>query len=139
MQVPQPHRTPELLEQEPEVHRFEDLGIDAKEAAEWRAAGFGPFEAALAHGDGFTASIAVHYRHQLKQTARSWAREGLDSEEGLGWHRAGFTAKDAARWRAKGADVETARSRRSGYGTRELVREGAAPADRSAGTPTRMQ
>ncbi|HZU80765.1 MAG TPA: hypothetical protein VE991_12685 [Acidimicrobiales bacterium] len=96
-------------------YRFEELGIDAKDAADWSDVGFGPFEAALAHGDGFTPSIIEHYRHQLERIARSWAEVGLDCAEGLQWHRAGFAAKEAASWRAQGVDVETARARRAGY------------------------
>ena len=55
----------------------------------WKAISFGPFEAAMAHGDGFTPSSAVHYRHQLHKIARSWGHVGFSTTEGLRWHRAG--------------------------------------------------
>jgi hypothetical protein len=117
MQVAEEHHARERLEVEPDIDRFEQLGIDANEGAAWRAAGVGPFEAALAHGDGITPSTIVHYRHQLQRIASAWVREGLDSADGLEWHRAGFAAKEAAGWRAAGIDLERARARRSGYGT----------------------
>ena len=100
---------------EPELDRWETLGIDPPAVGAWEAIGFGPFEGAMAHGDGFTPLGAVPYRHQLKRTARRWARSGFDSSEGLRWHRAGFSVRDALRWRSLGIDVETARSRRAGY------------------------
>jgi hypothetical protein len=78
--------------------------------------GFGPFGAALAHGDGFTPSFATHgYSHQLRKTADRWTRVGLDSAEGLRWHRAGFGIKEATRWRSRATDVESARNQRAGY------------------------
>jgi hypothetical protein len=92
-----------------------DLGVHAEDVAAWKAEGFGRFDAALAQGDGFTPSIAVHYRRQLRRVARTWVRQGLDSLEGLRWHRAGFAAADALRWRSQGVDVATARIRRDGY------------------------
>jgi hypothetical protein len=92
-----------------------DLGVHAEDVAAWKAEGFGPFHAALAQGDGFTPSIAVHYRRQLRRVARTWVRQGLGSPEGLSWHRAGFAASGAVRWRSQGVDVATARIRRDGY------------------------
>lgn len=92
-----------------------DLGVHAKDVAAWKAEGFGPFDAALAQGDGFTPTIVRPYRRQLQRVARTWVRQGLDSLEGLHWHQAGFTAADAQRWMSQGVDVATTRIRRDGY------------------------
>jgi hypothetical protein len=92
-----------------------DLGISAEDVSEWKANGFGAFEAALAQGDGFTPSFARHYRNQLRRIADTWIREGLDSVEGLHWHRAGFAAADAVQLRSQGVDVSTAQIRREGF------------------------
>jgi len=92
-----------------------DFGVHAEDVAAWKAEGFGPFDAALAQGDGFTPSISIHYRRQLRRVARAWVRQGLGSLEGLRWHQAGFAAADALRWRSQGVDVATARIRRDGY------------------------
>ena len=105
-----------------------DLGVHAKDVAAWKAEGFGPFDAAMAQGDGITPTIAGPYRHQLRRTARRWVRQGLGSLEGPVWHQAGFTAADAQRWRSQGVDVATARIRRDGYG-RGSTRTGLPGAD----------
>lgn len=104
-----------VVEEQPDAPSWEELGVGPKEVAGWEAIGFGPFEAAMAKGDGFTASIAVHYRHQLQRLARSWERNGLGSAEGLRWHRAGFAVGEAKSWQRQSVDVETARAWRSGY------------------------
>lgn len=122
---------PEVVE-EVDDHRWDDLGVHPEDVAEWKAQGFGPFEAAMAQGDGFTPSVVSHYRQQFLQVVGSWVREHLDSEEGLRWHRAGFAAKEAVRWRAEGMDVEAARARRARYGTDRITR-GKRPAERSVG------
>ncbi len=95
--------------------QWAELGVPAQDVAQWKAQGFGPFEAALAQGDGFSPSIVTHYRRQLLRIARAWERQCLDSAEGLHWHRAGFAVPDAVRWRAQGVDVATARIHRDGY------------------------
>ncbi len=92
-----------------------DLGVHAEDVAAWKAEEFGPFDAALAQGDGFTPLIAIHYRRQLRRITRTWVRQGLSSLEGQRWHQAGFAAADALRWRAQGVAVVTARIRRDGY------------------------
>jgi len=95
--------------------RWSNLGVRDDDIAGWKAEGFGPFDAALAQGDGFTPTIVGPYRRQLRRVARTWVRQGLGSLEGLVWHQAGFTAADAQRWRSQGVDVATARIRRDGY------------------------
>jgi hypothetical protein len=102
-------------EPEPGKEDWEAFGIDQGEASGWDALGFDAFDAALAHGDGFTPSFAVHYREQLLKTADSWRRMGLNSTEGLRWHRAGFAVKEATRWRSLRVNVEAARGLRDGY------------------------
>jgi hypothetical protein len=87
---------------------FEALGVPPGEIKE-------PFGAALARGDGFTPSFAVHYLRQLRRTIGAWSRASMDSSEGLRWHRAGFAARDATKWRSLGVDVDNARSRHGGY------------------------
>jgi hypothetical protein len=104
------------MEPERDGDSWEALQVPLAEVAGWTALGFGPFGAAMARGDGFTPSFATHYRRQLRHTVNSWARACLDSTEGLRWHRAGFSAKEATRWRSLGVGVDSARSRRDGYG-----------------------
>ena len=105
---------------ETDAASWEQLGVPLDKVPEWEAIGFGPFEAALAQGDGFTPLNVVHYRRQLQRVARSWTQKGLGTTEGLRWHRAGFSVREAMGWRRRGVDVDTARARRSGYdaGTR---------------------
>ena len=103
------------MKPEPSDEGWEVFRVPLAQVKEWKSLDFGPFEAALAHGDGFTPLNAVHYRRQLLKTAESWRRIGLDSIEGLGWHRAGFGTKEAIRWRSRGVDIETARGLRDGY------------------------
>ncbi len=105
-----------VVDEVDENARWSDLGVPSDDIAEWRAHGFGPFESALARGDGFTPVTAMHCRRQIRRTARTWVNQGLDSLEGLRWHQAGLTATDASRWRSQGVDVATARTRRDGYG-----------------------
>jgi hypothetical protein len=94
---------------------FEALGVPPGEIKAWTALGLEPFGAALARGDGFTPSFAVHYLRQLRRTIGAWSRASMDSSEGLRWHRAGFAARDATKWRSLGVDVDNARSRHGGY------------------------
>jgi hypothetical protein len=96
--------------------RWSDLGVRSEAVDGWKANGFGPFEAALAQGDGFTPATVAPYRRQLCRIARAWVRQGLDASEGLRWHEAGFSAGDALRWRSQGIDLATARTLRDGYG-----------------------
>lgn len=106
-----------VAEERSELSReeFEALGVDPNHVAGWMRLNVGPFEAALAQGDGFTPGFAVDYQGQLHRTAESWRRVGLDSHEGLRWHRAGFGAKEVTRWQLLGVDVEAARGLRAGY------------------------
>lgn len=104
-----------VTETDKEDARWAELGVPTREVAHWKAQGFGPFEAALARGDGFTPLMVTHYRHQFLRTSRAWKRQGLDDGEGLRWHRAGFAVAEALRWRGRGVDVATARIRRDGY------------------------
>lgn len=94
---------------------WESFGFEPEGAAGWVALGFGPFEAALAHGDGYTPMFAEHYVGPLRKIAASWLNAGLGTPDGLRWHFAGFTAREATRWRALAVDLETARRRRSGF------------------------
>jgi hypothetical protein len=106
---------------------YEDLGVPKEQVARWQAAGFGPFEAALAHADGFTPQTALGVRHQLQETARRWAAVGLADAEGLAWHRGGFTPQEARRLLDAGMDLERAwrertlsRARRRRSGSRPV-------------------
>jgi len=106
---------------EPAITNSEDweaFGIHPAQVAGWEALDFGPFEAAIAQGDGYTPQFAVDYRKLLRSTADRWKQEGSCSEEGVRWHQAGFSAKEAARWRSQGVDVEAARDRFPGSGTK---------------------
>jgi hypothetical protein len=98
-----------------ETPRWDELGVDPTLVDAWKDIGFSAFQAALAQGDGFTPSFAVHYRHQLQQVAESWVGAGLGSAEGLRWHRAAFSAREAVTWRSQSVDVDTAQARRAGY------------------------
>lgn len=97
---------------------WEAFGIHPAQVAGWEALDFGPFEAAIGQGDGYTPGFAVDYRKLLSSTAGRWKQEGLCSEEGVRWHQAGFSAKEAARWRSHGVDVKAARDRFPGSGTK---------------------
>lgn len=90
---------------------WDDLAVPANEVGEWKAIGFGPFQAALAHGDGFTPLIASHhvYQHQFARTTAAWRRRGVSPSEAIRWHRAGFAATEAARCQAAGVSLEAAR------------------------------
>ena len=109
------HPSLHVVEETVDPASWEELGIDNAAIGAWDAIGFSPFEAALAHGDGYTPMMAVHDRRQLQKAARPWVQRGLDTLEGLHWHRAGFGVKEAMRWRTRGVDVKTARDRRPGY------------------------
>lgn len=89
---------------------------------EWGEAGFDPFEAALAHADGFTAAMAVHYRSGLRRVAEGWRAAGLADAEGLRWHMAGFSSGAARHWRDRGKTLDEVRPR-AGYGTVGLGRK----------------
>ena len=108
-------RVPAVDELGAGAERWEEFGVDPSDVPGWKALGFGPFEASMAHGDGFTPTFAVDYRRQLSKTAASWTCAGLGTPEGLRWHRAGFAAKEATRWRSLGVDVDAARALRAGY------------------------
>jgi len=108
-------RAPQVEERVSHIERWDEFGVARSEVTGWKAINFGPFEAAMAHGDGFTPSSAVHHRRQLHKVARSWEHVGLATTEGMRWHRAAFSANEAVRWRSRGCDMETARSRRAGY------------------------
>lgn len=94
---------------------WKEFGVPALEVQGWKALDFEPFAAALAHGDGFTPSNAIHSHRQLMKIAAAWRRVGMDSIEGLAWHRAGFGVKTAVQWHMDGVDVQTASKRRAGY------------------------
>ena len=80
-----------------EKENWDEFSISPADAPGWRTLGFSPFEAALAHGDGYTPMFATHYSRQLQRTAASWTRVGLGTPEGLRWHLAAFSAKEAIR------------------------------------------
>jgi len=109
-------RTSVREEAEPDPEDWEAFGVDPAQVAGWKMLGFDPFTAAIAQGDGYTPTFAVHYGRQLRATADCWRRVGLDSADGLRWHRAGFGAKEATRWRSLDIDVEAARERRPAIG-----------------------
>jgi hypothetical protein len=113
------------------------LGVRGDDVGAWKAEGFGPFDAALAQGDGFTPAIVGPYRRQLRRVAPTWVRQGLGSLEGLRWHQAGFTAADAQRCRSQGVDIVTARIRRDGYERGSARRGPANPGARRAVTRER--
>lgn len=115
MSTDREHSSLHVVEETVDPALWEELGIDSGAIGAWEAIGFSPFEAALAHGDGYTPMMAVHYRRQLQKAARPWVQRGLDTLEGLHWHRAGFGVKEARRWRTSGVDVKTARDRRPGF------------------------
>ncbi len=98
----------------PDPMTWDEAGIDRESRAAWEELGFGPFEAALAHGDGFAPGFVSHYRASLDKTVEAWEQVGLATAEGLLWHQAGFSAREAERCRADGVDLETARRRRVG-------------------------
>jgi hypothetical protein len=87
-------------------HDWEAFGFDGSEESAWDRAGFDAFEAALAHGDGFTYTTAVHSRRMLHKIAADWRDAGLDCVEGLGWHQAGFTVTEALKLRERDHDVD---------------------------------
>jgi hypothetical protein len=93
---------------EPTGPGYEDLGVPKAQVARWQELGFGPFEAALAHADGFTPASAPGVRHLLAETAERWAAVGLASAEGLAWHRAGFPPAEARRLLDAGVSLEEA-------------------------------
>jgi hypothetical protein len=98
----------------PDPMTWDEAGIERDGRAQWEELGFGPFEAALAHGDGFAPGFVSHYKAALDKTVEAWTQVGLATVEGLLWHQAGFSAREAQRCRAEGVDLETARRRRVG-------------------------
>jgi hypothetical protein len=98
----------------PDPMTWDEAGIERDGRAAWEELGFGPFEAALAHGDGFAPGFVSHYKAALDKTVKAWEQVGLATGEGLRWHQAGFSAREAQRRRAEGVDLETARRRRVG-------------------------
>lgn len=93
-----------------------ELGIPKGDVEAWQAIGFGPFEAALAFGDGSTPLIAVLHPHPLLKTAAAWKQAGLGTAEGISWHRAGFNVKEAIEWRQAGVSLNEARILQRPYG-----------------------
>lgn len=96
--------------------QWEAFGVRAEAVDGWKALAFGPFEAALAQGDGYGPESARHAARQLRDLARSWRHVGLASAEGLRWHRAGLEAREAARLQDQGVTVDRALAR--GHGQR---------------------
>ena len=45
---------------------WEVLGVHAWAVEQWKSAGFSPFEAAMAQGDGFTPMFAGQFRRTLR-------------------------------------------------------------------------
>ena len=88
--------------------QWEAFGIRDGSVEGWRALGFGPFEAALAQGDGYGPESVRHVATRLQQLAGVWRHVGMASAEGLRWHRAGFDAKEAARLQDRGIPLERA-------------------------------
>jgi hypothetical protein len=109
-------QTEARAEPAPEQEDWEEFGFEPAEVPGWIALGFGPFDAAMAHADGYTPMFAAHYTGPLQKMAAFWTRVGLGTPEGLRWHTAGFAPKEAIRWRTLGVDVDAARTRRSNYG-----------------------
>ncbi|MGH9082725.1 MAG: hypothetical protein ACRDY3_04375 [Acidimicrobiales bacterium] len=97
------------------AEQWEAFGVRPETVGAWRALGFGPFEAALAQGDGYGPQSARHAAARLRRLARSWRHVGLASAEGLRWHRAGFEAREAARWQDQGVDLEEVERRGGGH------------------------
>jgi hypothetical protein len=61
---------------DPDPENWEAFGVNSADVPQWQALGFGPFEAALTHGDGFTPSPG----HALAWTPpTSCAGTGRDS------------------------------------------------------------
>lgn len=75
------------------------LGVHAWAIDSWREAGFSPFEAALAQGDGFTPMAAAYDRRKLQKTADSWRRVGKTPSQALQLHRSGQGARRYAKQR----------------------------------------
>lgn len=86
-----------------------EMGVPPDDVEGWQQLGFGPFEAALAQGDGYTAFNSVHSRHQLLKTAAGWRNIGLDNAEGRRWHRAGFAPRQVSKYLQDGVTLEMAR------------------------------
>jgi hypothetical protein len=90
------------------AEQWEAFGVREGTVEGWQALGFGPFEAALAQGDGYGPGSARHLGRRLQELARGWRHVGMASAEGLRWHRAGFEAKEAARLQDQGVPLERA-------------------------------
>jgi len=65
---------------------WEALGFDTAPTSDWATVGFDAFEAALALGDGFNLTSAVHERSLLHRVAADWSEAELRSVEGLHWY-----------------------------------------------------
>lgn len=89
------------------------------EPTTWEEAGFDEFEGQLAAADGFSPSMAVHYRASLKKVAESWRQAGMADEEGLRWHIAGFPARLAGECHRQGRTLDEVRPA-AGYGPEGL-------------------
>lgn len=98
-----------------QAEQWERLGVRAETVERWRALGFGPFEAALAQGDGYGPESARHVAKDLRGLARTWGRVALAPAEGLRWHRAGFAAREAARFEDRGIPLERALAEGHGH------------------------
>jgi hypothetical protein len=94
---------------------WDAFGFSESETIGWKHVGFDAFQAALAHGDGFTPVSAAHSHRFLLRTAAAWRDVGLDSTEGLRWHQGGFAPKEALHCRSNNHDVASARTTRDGY------------------------
>lgn len=90
------------------AEQWEAFGVRDDTVDGWKALGFGPFEAAMAQGDGYGPESARHFGRTLQDLAHTWRLMGLASAEGLRWHRAGFEAKEAARLQDQGVPLERA-------------------------------
>ena len=78
---------------------WEALGVHAWAVDQWKRAGFSPFEAAMAQGDGFTPMFAVQYRRTLGQSADAWIRAAIEPLQALQLHRRGITARQFSKQR----------------------------------------
>ena len=74
-------QTEARAEPAPEQENWEEFGFEPAEVPGWIALGFGPFEAAMAHADGYTPMFAAHYTGPLQKMAAFWTRVGLGTPE----------------------------------------------------------
>ncbi|MGH9088013.1 MAG: hypothetical protein ACRDYZ_07860 [Acidimicrobiales bacterium] len=97
------------------AEQWEAFGVRAESVEGWKALDFGPFEAAMAQGDGYGPESARHLAKPLRELARAWRHVGLASAEGLRWHRAGFEAREAARFQDEGVPLDRALAAGGGH------------------------